>query len=129
LLVGRALTSERDLAEAADNLLRQGARAVLLKGGHLAGAEVADLLMTRDGGEAWMRAPRIATANTHGTGCTLSSAIAAHMALGVPLVDAVHKARDYVRQCLQAGAAVHTGRGSGPLNHAGAPLPMTLIPL
>jgi hydroxymethylpyrimidine/phosphomethylpyrimidine kinase len=129
LLVGRALTCERDLAWAATALLRLGARAVLVKGGHLAGTEVTDLLVTREGGETWMRAPRIATANTHGTGCTLSSAIAAHLALGATLAEAVSKARDYVRQCLQAGAAVRTGNGSGPLNHAGAPRPMALIPL
>jgi hydroxymethylpyrimidine/phosphomethylpyrimidine kinase len=73
-----------------------------------------------------MAAPRIDTANTHGTGCTLSSAIAAHLALGATLTQAVQQARDFVRQALQAGASVKTGQGSGPLNHGFAPLPMQL---
>jgi hydroxymethylpyrimidine/phosphomethylpyrimidine kinase len=75
-----------------------------------------------------MRAPRIATANTHGTGCTLSSAIAAHLALGLPLIDAVEAARTYVRGALVAGAGVKTGQGGGPLNHGFAPQPMRLKP-
>ena len=76
-----------------------------------------------------MRAPRIATANTHGTGCTLSSAIAAHLAMGKPLVDAVEAARAFVRSALQAGADVRTGTGGGPLNHGFAPQVMRLNPL
>jgi hydroxymethylpyrimidine/phosphomethylpyrimidine kinase len=129
LLVGYPLLSERDLDRAAHTLLDQGARAVLLKGGHMPGDQVADLLLTRSGEKTWMRAPRIASANTHGTGCTLSSAIAAHLALGAPLTEAVQLARDFVRQALRAGAAVRTGAGSGPLNHASAPQPMQLNPL
>ncbi|MEO5659844.1 MAG: bifunctional hydroxymethylpyrimidine kinase/phosphomethylpyrimidine kinase, partial [Polaromonas sp.] len=77
----------------------------------------------------WMRAPRIATRNTHGTGCTLSSAIAAHLALGAGLLESVQSARAYVRAALQAGANVRTGAGSGPLNHSAAPLAMRLKPL
>ena len=128
LLVGRPLGSEAAMEAAASQLLGMGARAVLLKGGHLAGDTVSDLLMAS--GEAhWMRAPRIPSPNTHGTGCTLSSAIAAHLALGSPLQEAVQRARDYVRGALEAGAAVRTGAGSGPLNHGYAPLPMRRIPL
>lgn len=128
LLVGRPLGSEAAMEVAACQLLGMGARAVLLKGGHLAGDTVSDLLMA--GGEAhWMRAPRIPSPNTHGTGCTLSSAIAAHLALGSPLPQAVQLARDYVRGALKAGAAVRTGAGSGPLNHGYAPEPMRLKPL
>ncbi len=129
LLVGYPLLSEPDLDRAAHALLDQGARAVLLKGGHMPGDQVADLLVTRSGEKTWMRASRIASANTHGTGCTLSSAIAAHLALGAPLAEAVQLARGFVRQALQAGAAVRTGAGSGPLNHASAPQPMQLNPL
>ena len=73
-----------------------------------------------------MRATRIATANTHGTGCTLSSAIAAHLALGLSLLEAIVAARIFVRAALEAGAAVHTGAGSGPLNHGHAPQAMHL---
>jgi len=127
LLVGRPLTSEADMALAARELLTKGARAVLLKGGHLAGDVVCDLLMERGGQPYWMRAPRIATANTHGTGCTLSSAIAAYIALGASLVDAVDSARLFVRAALEAGASVKTGAGSGPLNHGFAPQVMHVL--
>lgn len=129
LLVGRALTSEADLQSAALQLLGMGARAVLLKGGHLAGAQVCDVLVLGDGRVHWMRAPRIDTPNTHGTGCTLSSAIAAHLATGSALLEAVEAARAYVRGALTAGAAVRTGAGGGPLNHGFAPLPTQLRPL
>ena len=129
LLVGRPLVSEQTMAAAAQELLTMGAKAVLLKGGHLPGDQVSDLLMTADGQVHWMRAPRIQTANTHGTGCTLSSAIAAYLALGLLLPAAVEAARQFVRAALQAGATVQTGVGSGPLNHGHAPQPMRLRPL
>ena len=129
LLVGRPLKSEGDMQAAAQEMLAMGANAVLLKGGHLPGDLVCDLLMVKNSAPHWMRAPRIETANTHGTGCTLSSAIAAHLALGATLLQAVEAARDYVRAALQAGATVRTGAGSGPLNHGHAPLAMRLKPL
>ena len=127
LLVGHPLTSVQDMAQAARVLLERGARAVLLKGGHLPGDEVTDLLLMQDAEPVWMHGSRIASANTHGTGCTLSSAIAAYLALGLTLIDAVQQARDFVRHALQAGASVKTGQGSGPLNHGFAPLPMRLL--
>jgi hydroxymethylpyrimidine/phosphomethylpyrimidine kinase len=99
----------------------------LLKGGHLPGDEVTDLLLMKDADPIWMHGSRIDSANTHGTGCTLSSAIAAYLALGLKLLDAVQQARGFVRQALQAGAWVKTGQGSGPLNHGFAPLPMRLL--
>ena len=126
LLVGRVIDSEASMREAARELLAMGASAVLLKGGHLAGGIVSDLLMTTQGDVHWMRAQRIKTANTHGTGCTLSSAIAAHLALGAGLFEAVQAARAYVRGALEAGAKVRTGAGGGPLNHGHAPLSMNL---
>ena len=129
LLVGRTLASEADMKTAAQELLAKGAKAVLIKGGHLAGDVVSDLLQMAGAAPHWMRAPRIATANTHGTGCTLSSAIAAHLALGLSLVDAVEAARHYVRGALAAGASVKTGQGGGPLNHGFAPQPLRLRPL
>lgn len=129
LLVGRPLDSEQAMEIAARELLAKGARAVLLKGGHLPGDVVSDLLITQGGVPHWMRAPRIHSANTHGTGCTLSSAIASHLALGLSLTEAVEAARVYVRGALEAGAAVRTGAGSGPLNHSHAPQVMRLIPL
>ncbi len=124
LLVGRTLASPQDMAQAAAELIARGARAVLLKGGHLAGDKVIDVLLQAGEDPFWMEADRIHTANTHGTGCTLSSAVAAHLALGATLAQAVQQAREFVRQALLAGAAVKTGAGSGPLNHGFSPLTM-----
>ncbi|NDP64885.1 bifunctional hydroxymethylpyrimidine kinase/phosphomethylpyrimidine kinase [Polaromonas sp.] len=124
LLVGYPLGSKQDMERAALDLLAKGARAVLLKGGHLPGHNVMDLLLSAGGEKRWMEAPRIDSPNTHGTGCTLSSAIAAYLALGASLPDAVQQARNFVREALQAGAQVFTGKGSGPLNHGYAPIAM-----
>lgn len=129
LLVGQPLTCESDMHQAALQMLALGAPAVLVKGGHLTGDVVSDVLATADGHVVWMRSPRVLSSNTHGTGCTLSSAIAAYLALGYPLTEAVQAAHQYVRNALQAGAHVRTGRGSGPLNHAYAPQVMRLKPL
>ena len=126
LLVGRPLDSVKDMEQAALTLLEQGARAVLLKGGHLPGETVIDLLMTDTGEKFLLEAPRSHSANTHGTGCTLSSAIAAYLALGASLVDAVKNARIYVREALQAGSQVRTGKCGGPLNHGYAPMAMRM---
>ena len=128
-LVGQALTSAQDMERAALALLGQGARAVLIKGGHLPGDTVIDLLVTAAGEKIWMQDARIDSPNTHGTGCTLSSAMAAYLALGASLVDAVQQGRNFVRAALLAGAQVRTGKCSGPLNHGHAPLPMRLKPI
>lgn len=129
LLVGRPIQNADDMEAAAHQLQAMGARAVLVKGGHLPGDTVMDLLLMASGEKHWMHAPRILCANTHGTGCTLSSSIAAGLALGQPLREAVEAARSYVRAALVAGAKVRTGAGSGPLNHGHAPMAMRLKPL
>ena len=129
LLLGRPVVSAADMAPAAQALLEQGARAVLLKGGHLPGEEVPDVLAMAGQPPLHWSAPRIATPNLHGAGCTLSSAIAAHLARGAELPAAVQAGREYVRQALTAGASVQTGRGVGPLNHASTPRRMVLRPL
>jgi hydroxymethylpyrimidine/phosphomethylpyrimidine kinase len=126
-LVGYTLKNEADMESAADQLLGVGARAVLIQGGHLSGDTVADLFVNSQGQKWWLRAPRIHSPNTHGTGCTLSSAIAAHLALGDPIEQAIEKSHAYIRQALQAGAHVRTGSGSGPLNHISAPVPMHIL--
>jgi len=126
LLLGRPIASVADLAPAAQALLGLGARAVLLKGGHLPGEQVLDVLAIA-GQPLLLRDARIATPNLHGAGCTLSSAIAAQLALGLDLPAAVQAARAYVRQALAAGAKVRTGQGVGPLNHGFAPLPARLV--
>jgi len=129
LLVKHPLRNEADMEDAARQLLERGANAVLVKGGHLAADTVSDLLLARGAAPLWMRAPRIASGNTHGTGCTLSSAIASRLALGAELPQAVESAREFVRGALAAGASVRTGAGSGPLNHGHAPQPLQLLPL
>lgn len=129
LLVGRPLCSESEMEEAAHDMLRMGANAVLLKGGHLPGDLVCDLLLVKGDEAHWMRAPRIDTVNTHGTGCTLSSAIVAYLALGLSLRQSVESARAYVRAALEASAAVRTGAGNGPLNHGFSPIATRLTPL
>jgi hydroxymethylpyrimidine/phosphomethylpyrimidine kinase len=82
------------------------------------------LLAFSSGEKFWMRDARIHTSNTHGTGCTLSSAIASYLALGQDLLQAVQSARIYIRGALQHGAQVRTGNGGGPLNHSYAPQAM-----
>ena len=128
LLLGRPITQAAEFDAAAHDLMALGAPAVLLKGGHLACDEIVDVLATRDGLAQRWATPRIASHNVHGTGCTLSSAIAAHLALGASLPQAVADARRYVLASIEAGAAVRTGAGHGPLNHAHAPLAMRRVP-
>ena len=122
LLLGYAIDGADALDDAASALLALGAPAVLLKGGHLPGDTVVDVLALANGGRLRLQSPRIATHNAHGTGCTLSSAIAAHLALGLPLPQAVEQARAYILGAIAAGANVHTGHGHGPLNHGYAPV-------
>ncbi len=93
-----------------------GARAVLVKGGHLEGDTSQDALFA-DGKLRVYSAPRVATRNTHGTGCTLSSAIAAYVAQGLALEDAVGAAKDYLTGALRESAALKVGGGHGPVNH------------
>jgi hydroxymethylpyrimidine/phosphomethylpyrimidine kinase len=113
-LTGRDVTTVDDMRRAAEALLRMGPESVLLKGGHLEGDIVTDLLATRRGMEAFA-APRIVTRHTHGTGCTLASAIATGLAQGMALRDAVVRARAYIRDAI--AAAPGFGRGHGPLDH------------
>ncbi len=124
LLIGHAIGGIAELDAAADELLALGAQAVLLKGGHLAGDEVVDVLLQADGSRRRLASPRISSRNLHGTGCTLSSAIAAQLALGHLLPEAVMRARAYVLGAIEAGALVQIGHGHGPLNHGYAPEPM-----
>ena len=114
VLAGMAIPDLAAMRHATQALLTLGVPAVLLKGGHLSGETVVDLLATEDGVEEFP-APRIASRHTHGTGCTLASAIAAGLAQGVPLRDAVLRARGFVRAAILA--APRLGAGHGPLNH------------
>jgi len=114
-LTGMRITDRDQMIAAAQMLLTVGPRAVLLKGGHLPGATVTDILATSDGIDIF-ESPRIDTKHTHGTGCTLASAIAAGLAQGMALRPAVERARAYVREAMRTAPGF--GRGHGPLNHA-----------
>jgi hydroxymethylpyrimidine/phosphomethylpyrimidine kinase len=106
--------SGEDMARQGAALLKLGPRAILMKGGHLEGDEAVDLLVT----ESTIRrfaAPRILSTNLHGTGCTLSSAIAANIVLGAPLPEAVAEAKTFVRRSIERGQDVTLGGGAGPL--------------
>jgi hypothetical protein len=107
---------EAGLEHLARILAGQGVRAVLVKGGHLSGATAEDVLF--EGGQvSRFSGPRVNTKNTHGTGCTLSSAIAAHLAKGLPLAQAVQASKDYLTQALRAADALEVGQGHGPVHH------------
>ncbi|MGE0257643.1 MAG: bifunctional hydroxymethylpyrimidine kinase/phosphomethylpyrimidine kinase [Alphaproteobacteria bacterium] len=115
ILAGSRIDSVEAMHEAADILLALGCRAVLLKGGHLAGDTVHDVLATEAEQRVWSH-PRIESRHTHGTGCTLASAIAAGLAQGLTTGDAVERARVYVRAAIATAPGI--GRGHGPLDHA-----------
>jgi hydroxymethylpyrimidine/phosphomethylpyrimidine kinase len=116
VLTGMVIRTRDDMARAAEALLAMGPGAVLVKGGHLDdAAKVCDLLVTRQGHETF-EADRIDTQNTHGTGCTLASAIACGIAQGVGVSDAVRRAQAYVIAAIRNNPGY--GTGHGPLNHA-----------
>jgi len=114
-LTGIAIASPDDQRRAGEALIAAGAGAVLMKGGHVPGPRVVDLLLTPEG-ECAFEADRIETRHTHGTGCTLASACAAGLAQGLTLVDAVARAWAYVQEAI--ARAPGFGAGHGPLDHA-----------
>lgn len=116
-LTGVTIRTPEDASRAAEHLLAAGALAVLVKGGHLpdTGDEVIDVLRTLDGEEVRFSGPRIVTRAGHGTGCTLASAIAAGIAEGLTLRDAVQRGRDYLVGALRSAPPL--GSGTGPLWH------------
>lgn len=116
-LSGMEITNVEEMHIAGKILLEQGCRNVLMKGGHLKGEQITDILLLQDGESIEMNAPYIDTQNTHGTGCTLSSAIAGHLALGYSLTDAVKQAKTYITNALNAGKDIALGKGHGPVNH------------
>jgi len=113
-LCGRAVTDEAGMREAARAIYDLGARNVLVKGGHVEGKDATDLLYDGSDFEAFST-PRIDTRNTHGTGCTYASAIAAMLAKGLNLREAVASAKEYVTGAIRHG--FNLGKGPGPLNH------------
>jgi len=124
ILVGQAVRTPDEMERAGRALVQLGAGAVLVKGGHLAGDEVVDVLVTASAVRRFHH-PRLNTTSTHGTGCTLSAAVAAGLAHGRPLERAVEDALDFVHRAMAAAPGL--GHGHGPLNHfvPGPPRPPT----
>ena len=116
LLERGAITSVSQMEETAAALLKLGPKAVLLKGGHLEGEDSTDVLVTASGAEAF-ESRRVHTRNTHGTGCTLSSSIAAGLAKGNSLREAVAAAKSYIGAAIAAADALDIGQGHGPVHH------------
>ncbi|MBS0469731.1 MAG: bifunctional hydroxymethylpyrimidine kinase/phosphomethylpyrimidine kinase [Proteobacteria bacterium] len=114
-LCGFPLRSPEDIAHAGETLLSLGPQAVLIKGGHGASDMLVDTLFTMDAPPSHFRAPRIVTNNTHGTGCTLSTAIACGLGQGLPLAEAVARAHAFVQHAIRTAPGL--GKGHGPLNH------------
>ena len=115
ILCGTTIGNLAEMQAAGETLLTLGCRAALIKGGHLSGDSVSDVLVTAAGVRVW-ESPRIATRHTHGTGCTLASAIAAGLAQGLAVESAVGRARAYVHRAIAEAPGL--GRGHGPLDHA-----------
>jgi len=114
VLAGISIDSINSMHEAARRILALGPRVVLVKGGHLDSPEAVDVVCTRDGSYE-LRGPRIASTSTHGTGCTLASAIAANLALGIDDREAIELAKAYLEGAIRHAPGL--GRGHGPLNH------------
>ena len=115
-LIGFAPATEAQARDAAEKFRALGIRHVLFKGGHAQGPVVRDILADGETGELLLlEAPRIETRHTHGTGCTLASAIASGLAQGLPLADAVRRAHAYVQEAIRTAPGL--GHGHGPLNH------------
>lgn len=117
-LLGRRVRDRDAMNAAAIDLLQLGPRAVVVKGGHLAGGDSTDVLaLAGETTVRWFQAPRATTSNTHGTGCTYSSAIAAGLARGAGIAEAVEQAKRYLTGAITAGATFKLGGGHGPVHH------------
>ncbi|WP_316799761.1 bifunctional hydroxymethylpyrimidine kinase/phosphomethylpyrimidine kinase [Pedobacter frigidisoli] len=127
VLTGMEIVDLAGMILAGKEIVEQGAKAVLIKGGHLSGDVIYDVLVERGKMEPLiMKSDFIQTRNLHGTGCTLSSAIASEMAKGAPLTVAIERAKAYISDALNAGRNVVTGKGNGPLNHFFNPLKLLI---
>lgn len=126
-IAGIKISTNEDICRVANNILKY-TKAVLIKGGHLDDEYVTDYLFTREGdAPKTFTAKRIDTVNTHGTGCTLSSAIASYMALGYEIIESIRLAKEYLTNAIDSGSSIHIGNGHGPMNHLWNPQRMTII--
>ena len=128
VLSGMPIRDIEDMAKAGRRILASGCHAVLIKGGHLQGDDMEDVLVCNGNPEEvyHYHSPKVPSANTHGTGCTLSSAIAAYIARGLSLPEAVGQGKEYLTQALLAGKDASVGKGHGPLNHFFNPQKLTI---
>ncbi|MCS6989966.1 MAG: bifunctional hydroxymethylpyrimidine kinase/phosphomethylpyrimidine kinase [Chloroherpetonaceae bacterium] len=117
VLLGRRVSAESEMEQAAKDLRSLGAKNVLLKGGHLRSDKSADLLVAESGKCLWFEAERIETQNLHGTGCTYSSAIATFLGKGYALENAIAAAKQYITDAIRFGARYRLGGGHGPVHH------------
>ncbi len=121
VLTGGRVASREEMERAGRSLLALGARSALIKGGHAEDAMSSDLLCTSGSPGAatvrWYEQRRLRTVNTHGTGCTLSSAITAFRARGVDIPESVERAKEYITGAINAGAEYRLGKGHGPVHH------------
>jgi len=118
VMLNREIRSLDDMKAAAGDLAQYGSKTVLLKGGHLENHQSTDLLyLVREDRFVVLQGDFVRTRNNHGTGCTLSSAIAAHLAFGMDVEAAVHKAKTYIGEAIRAGAGYRLGAGHGPVHH------------
>ena len=128
VLTGHRMDNVEKMKTAAPELLKLGCGAALLKGGHLEGGKMCDVLQIAGEEKPHLFvSDKIESKNTHGTGCTLSSAIATFLALGYDMPQAVERAKAYVAGGIHAGKDIHIGEGHGPLNHFYAPVPMKIM--
>jgi hydroxymethylpyrimidine/phosphomethylpyrimidine kinase len=125
VLAGFPVRDVQEMKRAAKQILSLGCQAVLVKGGHLKSNQVYDVYLDITGQEQVLQAPYITSHNLHGTGCTLSAAIASLVARGNSLVTAVALAKQYISQAIEAGREAVTGQGHGPLNHFFQPQVLT----
>ena len=128
VLTGKDLYTVDEMKAAGKELLGYGCRSVLIKGGHLDGEDMCDVLTIKGENEPHIfKSVKIESKNTHGTGCTLSSAIATYLSLGKALPEAVELAKEYVYRGILSGKDVEIGQGHGPLNHFHSPIPMHIF--
>jgi len=127
ILVGYKIINVEEMVQAAEEMINRGCQGVLLKGGHLIAPKLFDVFLEKSGQPEIFESDYIESKNVHGTGCTLSSAIATYAALGNSLSDSIQLAKQYVARAIEAGKNVTTGSGSGPLNHSFSPQVMKII--
>ncbi|MEP1206763.1 MAG: bifunctional hydroxymethylpyrimidine kinase/phosphomethylpyrimidine kinase [Rhizobiaceae bacterium] len=117
LLQDDIAATRNEMEDQARRLIDLGAQSVLLKGGHSKGAEAEDCFVSADGSVNWYSASFIDTKNTHGTGCSLSSAIASHLSLGCDLPEAIRRAKAWLSQAITHADSLQIGSGAGPVHH------------